>query len=134
MLIPATRYRDPNAAFDFLRDVFGLEEHAVYRSDDGKIMHAEMKLGTGLMMFGPPSDGPFEAFMADPSELQGRETTTIYAVIKDVQARYKIVCDAGAKVLVPLEKQFYGGSSFSVADLEDHVWTFGDFDPNTGHS
>ena len=133
MLIPATRYKDPDAAFEFLRDVLGLEEHAVYRSDDGKIVHAEMKIGTGVMMFGPPNDGPFEKHMADPQDLDGRETTTIYAVIDDVAARFAKVQAGGAKVLMPLEEQFYGGSSFTVADPEGHIWTFGDFDPRTGH-
>ena len=134
MLIPATRYRDCDAALAFLTDVLGLEEHAVYRSDDGKISHVEMKIGEGIMMFGPPNDGPFDSYMADPGEIGGRETTTIYAVITDVAERYARVVAGGAKVILPLEEQFYGGSSFTVADPEGHFWTFGDFDPRTGHA
>ncbi|MDJ0825960.1 MAG: VOC family protein [Rhodobacter sp.] len=134
MLIPATRYRDCEAALVFLKDVLGLEEHAIYRSEDGKISHAEMKLGEGIMMFGPPNDGPFDVYMADPVEIGGRETTTIYAVITDVAGRYDRAVAGGAKVILPLEEQFYGGSSFTVADPEGHFWTFGDFDPRTGHA
>jgi len=134
MLIPATRYRDPEAMLAWLASVLGLEEHAVYRSDDGKISHAEMKVGEGIMMFGPPNDGPFDACMADPAEIGGRETTTIYAVITDVAARYDRAVAGGARVILPLEGQFYGGSSFTAADPEGHFWTFGDFDPRTGHA
>ncbi len=134
MLIPATRYRDCEAALAFIRDVLGLEEHAIYRSEDGRISHAEVKLGEGIMMFGPPNDGPFDACMADPGAIGGRETTTIYAVITDVAERYARVVEGGAKVILPLEEQFYGGSSFTVADPEGHFWTFGDFDPRTGHA
>ena len=134
MLIPATRYRDPEAMLAWLASVLGLEEHAVYSSDNGKISHAEMKVGEGIMMFGPPNDGPFDACMADPAEIGGRETTTIYAVITDVAARYDRAVAGGARVILPLEEQFYGGSSFTVADPEGHFWTFGDFDPRTGHA
>jgi len=129
MLIPATRYRDPDAAHAFLRDVLGLEDHAVYRGEDGKILHAEMKVGGGLMMFGPPGDGPFEAVMIDPAETGGRETTTIYAVVPDVAAVHGRVKAAGARIVMPLEPQSYGGVSFSLADPEGHIWTFGDYDP-----
>ncbi len=131
MLIPATRYLDPEAALIFLRDVLGLEEHAVYRSDDGKILHAQMRIGAGMMMFGPPNDGPFERYMADPTEIGGRETTTIYAVVQDVAERHERVVAAGATILLPLEEQFYGGQAFTLADPEGHIWTFGDYDPTT---
>ncbi|MDF0600881.1 VOC family protein [Psychromarinibacter sp. C21-152] len=129
MLIPATRYRDPEAALVFLRDVLGLEEHAVYRGDDGKILHVQMRLGRGLMMFGPPQDNAFQQSMVMPEEIGGRETTTIYAVVSDVAAVHRRAEAAGARILVPLEPQPQGGVSFSLADPEGHVWTFGDYDP-----
>ncbi len=128
MLIPATRYHDCDAALTFMTDVLGLEPHAVHRGEDGAIVHAEMKLGTGLMMFGPWDKGPFSAFMADP-RAAGGETTSIYAVVSDLAARYDRVVAAGAEVIMPLESQDYGGSNFSVRDPEGHVWSFGDYDP-----
>ncbi|MDJ0629865.1 MAG: hypothetical protein QNJ44_16525 [Rhodobacter sp.] len=134
MLIPATRYLDCESMLAWLKDVLLLEEHAVYRSEDGKISHVEMRVGDGFMMFGPPNDGPFDACMADPAEIGGRETTTIYAVIRDVAERYAHAVDRGARIILPLQDQFYGGSSFTVADPEGHFWTFGDFDPRTGHA
>ena len=133
MLIPATRYRDCDAALRFITDVLGLEEHAVYRSEDGKIQHAQIKLGTGMMMFGPGSaEGEFEQYMADPAEIGGRETTTIYGVVDSLaalQEKYARVVKAGAKVLMPLAEQPYGGSNFTIADPEGHIWSFGDYDP-----
>ncbi|MCG6903932.1 MAG: hypothetical protein LJE68_14755, partial [Rhodobacter sp.] len=82
--------------------------------------------------FGPPNEGPFEKFMADPGDLGGRETTTIYAVVTDLAARYARVQKAGAKILMPLEQQPYGGANFTVADPEGHIWTLGDYDPRAG--
>ena len=129
MLIPATRYRDPEAALVFLRDVLGLEEHAVFRDAAGAIVHAQMRCGTGLMMFGPAQGTAFDRLMVAPDETGGRESTTIHAVVADVEARHARAMAAGAPVLMPLADQPQGGRSFTVADPEGHVWTFGDYDP-----
>lgn len=128
MLIPATRYRDCEAALAFVTAVLGLDEHAVYRDDAGSIVHAQIRLGNGLMMFGPPNDGPFDGLMADPA-VAGGVTTSIYAVVDDVAARHAQAVAAGAEIVMPLEDQFYGGASFSVRDPEGHIWTLGDYDP-----
>lgn len=128
MLIFATRYRDCEAALSYLTDVFGLSEHAVYRDDDGRIVHAQLVLGQGMVMFGPPHDGAFDRLMADPAAAGG-VTATIYAVVDDVEDRHARAVAAGAEIVMPLEAQDYGGSSFSVRDPEGHVWTFGDYDP-----
>ncbi|MBV2361345.1 VOC family protein [Thalassococcus sp. CAU 1522] len=132
MLIPATRYRDCEAALRFINDVLNLPAHAVYRDDAGRIQHAQIALGAGLMMFGPPNDGPFDRYMADPGDIGGRETTTIYAVLPDratLQAHYDRARAAGAEILMPLEDQPYGGANFTLADPEGHIWSFGDYDP-----
>lgn len=129
MLIAATRYRDPEAALVFLRDILGLKEHAVHRDSNGKIVHAQMALGMGLMMFGPDTESPFQQYMVHPDQTEGRETTTIYAVVDDLETRYARCLASGAKVLMALESQPHGGASFTVADPEGHVWTFGDYDP-----
>lgn len=128
MLIPATRYRDCDAALAFLTTVLGLSEHAVYRDGDGRIVHAQLRLGQGMVMFGPAHGGDFDRLMADPS-VAGGVTTTIYAVIGDVAGHHARAVAAGAEIVMPLEDQDYGGSSYSVRDPEGHIWSFGDYDP-----
>lgn len=128
MLIPATRYRDCEAALAFVTGVLGLVEHAVYRDDAGNIAHAQIRLGSGLMMFGPPNEGAFDGFMTDPVAAGG-VTTSIYAVVDDVAGRHARAVAAGAEIVTPLEDQSYGGASFSVRDPEGHIWTLGDYDP-----
>ena len=131
MLIPATRYRDCEAALAFLTVVLGLTPFAVYRDDDGRILHAQMALGAGMMMFGPPHDGAFDGFMAAPADAGG-VTATIYGIVQDVAGLHDRVSGAGAEIVMPLAEQPYGGSSFSVRDPEGHIWTFGDYDPMGG--
>jgi len=52
----AVRYRNPERALEWLKEVFGFEEKAVYRDDEGVIQHAELRLGDGLVMFGQTDD------------------------------------------------------------------------------
>lgn len=133
MLIPATRYHDCDAALAFLTEVLGLIEHGVHRDDTGQIVHAELMLGQGMVMFGPWSKRAFDQFVVDPATVGG-ETTTIYAVVDDLAARYQRVIAAGADIVLPLEDQSYGGGNFSVRDPEGHVWSFGDYDPLAARS
>lgn len=129
MIIPATRYRDCEAALAFLTDVFGLTDHAVYRDEAGRIVHVQLMLGQGMVMFGPAHGGDFDRFLTDPSQTGGRETTTIYLVDADVEARYERARGKGAKILLPLKDEDYGGKSFTAADPEGHIWSFGSYDP-----
>lgn len=131
MIIPATRYRDPEAALLFLVGVLGLEEHVVYRDGNGDLTHAELRLGDGLVMIGPWGKGALDAHLIDPAQTGGRETTTIYAVVPDAAQVHDRATAAEARILMPLQEQSYGGRSFSVADPEGHIWTFGEYDPRT---
>ncbi len=44
------RFADPDAAIAWLGRAFGFQPHAVYRDDQGRIMHAELDLGGGAMI------------------------------------------------------------------------------------
>ena len=56
-IFPAIRYRDADAALDWLKAAFGFEEKAVYRDDRGTLQHAELRLGAGIVMFGQYDEG-----------------------------------------------------------------------------
>ena len=129
MLIPALRYDDTEAALRFVSDVLQLEEHVVHRSEDGTIQNAQFKVGTGLMMFAPPQGGTFDEHMVAPKDVGNRATMSIYVVVQDIAARYDHIKATGANILQPLEAQSYGGSNFTIADTEGHVWSFNDYDP-----
>lgn len=132
MIIPARRYRSPEAALTFLVGVLGLDEHAVYRDAEGNMIHAVLRLGDGIVMIGPWGRGEFDVHMIAPAETGGRETTTIYAVVDDVESRHARAREAGARIVMSYAPQDRGGHSFSVADPEGHLWTFGDYDPKSG--
>lgn len=129
MIIPAMRYRDPEAALRFLTEVFGLTEHAVYRDDAGAVVHAQLMHAGGMVMFGPARGGEFDRHLIGPSETGGRATMTVYLVDLDIETRYDRVKDGGATILMPLKDEDYGGKAFTATDPEGHIWTFGSYDP-----
>src|SRR5262252_2860919 len=51
-LYPSLRYKDAQAAHQWLQDAFGFEPVALYEDDNGNVAHAEMRWGSDLIMFG----------------------------------------------------------------------------------
>lgn len=129
MLIAATRYADCEAALAFLTGVLGLAEHAVFRDGAGRIVHAQMVLGQGMLMLGPKQGGAFDRFMADPDETGGRATVSLYAVVPDIGPVHSRAVAAGAEILIAPRSEDHGGESFSLRDPGGHVWTVGTYDP-----
>jgi uncharacterized glyoxalase superfamily protein PhnB len=117
-IFPALHYRDPDAALEWLKRAFGLEEKAVYRSDDGVIQHAELRLGDGLVMFG-----------GGPPPGAGAGTVSIYAVVPDPDEHYARAKDAGAEIVRELADMPYGSREYGARDLEGNLWSFGTYDP-----
>ena len=76
------RYTDCTAAVTFLTEVFGFTEGNAFRDDSGKVMHAELHFGNGLIMIGPVADTPFGKMMKQPREAGG-VTISLFAVVND---------------------------------------------------
>jgi len=130
MIIPATRYRDPEAALVFLTRTLGFTEHAVFRDEAGEMIHAQLTTESGMVMIAPHTEGgEFDAYMTHPDQTGGRETVSIYAVVADVAQRYARSVASGAQILIPLRAEPYGGLSFTLCDPEGHIWTLGSYDP-----
>ncbi len=125
-IFPALRYRDADAALDWLKKAFGFEEHTVSRGADGSIAHAELRLGTGLIMFGAAKeDGWLSGGHADPLA----STISLYVVVDDVKAHYDQAKTHGATIVRELEEMNYGSTEYSARDLDGNLWSFGTYDP-----
>jgi uncharacterized glyoxalase superfamily protein PhnB len=120
MIIPTLRYDDAKAAIDFLETAFGFERKAVMETDDGKIGHAELTHGRGMVMVGSRGLGE--------KQFENGHTST-YVVVGDVDALHERARAAGAEVTRELQDMDYGSREFSTTDTEGNVWTFGTYDP-----
>ena len=126
-MIPAMRYED--AAVDWLCRAFGFKPHAVYRDGAGKVVHAELSFGNGMIMLGPNVESAFGQFMTMPNATGGRCTQTTYVIVDDADAHHAQAVAAGAEVVMPLRDESYGSREYSCRDPEGHIWTFGTYDP-----
>lgn len=127
-IIPALRYQDSAAAIEWLCRAFGFEEHAVFRDDEGRILHAQLTLGGGMVMMGSARDDEYGATQRSPAEVGGYNTQSPYVVVADVDAHHARAAAAGAEMVMPLADQGYG-KMYTCRDPEGHLWSFGDYDP-----
>lgn len=129
-IFPALRYRDANAAIEWLERVFGFAEKAVHRGEDGKVQHAELQLGAGLIMLGQYSD---EGWMGGNTPDALASTMSIYIVVADPDAHYERARAAGAEIVREPTDQDYGSREYSARDPEGNLWSFGTYDPYDDH-
>lgn len=94
--------------------------------DDGRIAHAELKLGNGIVMSGQYDDSGF--FGGSPPQALA-STVSIYVVVSDPDTHYDRAAEAGANVVPALADQPYGSREYSVRDVEGNLWSFGTYDP-----
>jgi uncharacterized glyoxalase superfamily protein PhnB len=130
-IFPAVRYRDADAALDWLKAAFGAEEKAVYRGGDGVVHHAELRIGGGLIMLGQYNG---EGWLAGEPPNPLASTVSLYIVVPDPDAHHDRAAAAGATVVRELEDTDHGSREYSVRDPEGNLWSFGTYDPNAPDS
>jgi uncharacterized glyoxalase superfamily protein PhnB len=128
-IIPCLRYRNAPAAIEWLCEAFGFEKPLVVPNPDGTIAHAQLSFGNGMIMLGSIVDSEFGRLMKQPDEIGGAETQTPYVIVADADVVYSRAKAAGAKIVIDIKDEDYGGRGFSCRDLEGHLWNFGTYDP-----
>lgn len=88
---------------------------------DGLVGHAEIRIGRSVVMLGDPwPDGPTQA----PTEIGGT-TMALFLYRADAPEVWDRAIEAGAEVVFPFEKQFYGDESGRIRDPFGHTWGIG---------
>ena len=128
-IIPAMRYRKAPEAIEWLCQAFGFEKYLIVPGENGTIGHAQLTLGSGMIMLGSIRDNEFSKLIKQPDEVGGVETQYPYVVVKDADAHYARAVAAGAKIVREIEDAGCGGRGYSCRDLEGHLWSFGSYDP-----
>jgi len=119
-VFPTLHYDDATAAIDFLTSAFGAERHAVYADDDGKVQHAELRFGNGIVMLGPASSD----FAADRGRGGG-----VYVVVADPDEHCARAQQAGAEIVRQPNDTEYGSREYGARDPEGNAWHFGTYQP-----
>jgi len=95
---------------EFLKQAFGASEIACMKRPDGRIAHAELRIGDSVVMIGE-ARGDW-----------GPRPSTMYVYVEDCDAFYKRAIAAGATSLTEPANQFYGDRHGGVKDPAGNYW------------
>lgn len=109
-ITPGMNLKGAAKAIEFFTTVFGAELVEKYEGPNGQLVHVDMKLGSGHVMFGEAVRDPVQTVHG-----------SLY--VNDCDAVFKRAIDAGATVKRPLADMFYGDRSGTFTDPFGNVWT-----------
>jgi len=107
-------------AIEFYKKAFGATETMRMAGPDGRIAHAEIKIGKARIML---ADEHPEIRFLSPRTLGG-SPVTIHIYVEDIDALAAQAEAAGAKVVRAVADQFYGDRTGGFEDPFGHVWHF----------
>ena len=110
-------------AIAYYKKAFSAEELVRMPMPDGKVGHAELKIGDSILMLADEMDHP-DAIAKSPRTLGG-VTSGLALYVADCDAVFNRAVEAGGKVRRPLTNQFYGDRSGTIEDPFGHCWTIG---------
>ena len=110
---PYLTVADAEAQIKFLKQAFGAEETFRHTDDKGKVWHAEVRLGTSMVMIGQARD----QWTPRPAGF--------YLYVEDVDAVYKRAVAAGGKPMREPTNEAYGDRSGGVEDSQGNQWWVG---------
>jgi PhnB protein len=129
-VFPYLRVRDANAAIEFYKKAFGAEEIFRLSEPSGRIGHAELRFGSFTVML---SDEYPEYGIQGP-EAFGGTGSSVHLHVDDVDAMTTRAVDAGAKIIMEPQDQFYGERSSKVHDPFGHEWLLGSQIEDVSHA
>lgn len=109
------------AAIEFYKEAFGATELFRMAQPDGKIGHAEIKIGDSAIML---ADEFPEMKYLGPQSLGG-SSVSLLIYVEDVDTVFKRALAAGASEQKAIEDKFYGDRMGSLVDPFGHVWHVG---------
>ena len=105
---PYLKVKGVAGLIDFLKQAFDAVETERLLGPDGKVGHAEVRIGDSVVMMGEAPGDPMPAML--------------YVYVDDADASYKRALEAGATSLAEPEDQFYGDRTAGVKDPFGNCW------------
>ena len=117
-LTPYLSIKGAAAAIEFYQKAFDAREVMRISQPDGRIGHAELQLGDSRVML---ADEHPDMDFRGPQALGG-SPVHLHMYVDDVDAVVARAVGAGAKIVRPVQDQFYGDRLGTVSDPFGHVW------------
>src|SRR5262249_22773055 len=118
-ITPYLVVRDASRAIDFYKRAFDAKEIMRMNGPDGKVAHAEIRIGDSMLMLGDESP---RSHVSSPQTLGG-STTGLMIYVDNVDKMYQQAVAAGAKPEMPLSDMFWGDRYGKVKDPFGHEWS-----------
>lgn len=119
--IPSLALADAPKMIEFYKRAFGATELTRLAGPDGRIGHAEIKIGKGIVML---ADEHLEIGFLSPKTLgAARPPVSIHLYVEDVDALFQRAIQAGATSMKEPADQFYGDRNAQLQDPSGHVWS-----------
>lgn len=106
-------------AIEFYKKAFGAVEEARLPGPDGKIMHAQVRIGGAAVML---VDEMPEWGVLSPKSLKG-SPVTIHLYVEDADAFAARAEREGARITMPVAEQFWGDRYGKLEDPFGHQWS-----------
>jgi len=112
--------KDAAKAIEYYKKVFGAKE--IFRMDgpNNKIGHAELQIGNARIMLADENPSMGQGHSSATSI--GSSPVSLYLYIPDVDRVVERAVAEGAKIIKPIQDQFYGDRSGFVQDPFGHFW------------
>jgi PhnB protein len=111
--------KDGAAALEYYRRAFGATELSRHADPEGKVRHAEFRIGDSPFMLSE-ENADFPDWQSPQS--RGGTPVHLYLYVEDCDAVFGRAIAAGARELLPVQDQFYGDRSGGLTDPFGHVW------------
>ena len=115
---PYLCFKNAASAIKFYKQAFGATEKMRLTQPDGRIGHAEIRIGNSPIML---SD-EFPEYGGASAETLGGSPVKIQLYVEDVDQLARQAVAAGAKVARPVADEFYGYRSGQFADPFGYTW------------
>lgn len=117
-LTPYLVCKDAAKAIEFYTKAFGAEELMRMPGPNGRVMHAEMKIGGAILML---SDENAERGHLSPSSIGGSGSSIMFYT-DDVDGMFNRAVSLGAKADQAPSDMFWGDRMGNLTDPFGHLW------------
>ena len=119
IIIPRLVCRDPASEIDFCVRAFDAVELNRRPGPDGSVAHALLTIGPEMVMV----EAEWPSLPSRAPTPDGSSPVVIFVYVPDVDETVERASACGARVLVPLQDQFWGDRIAWLMDPSGHVWT-----------
>lgn len=116
---PYLLVRGASKAIEFYQKVFGAAEIMRMPQPDGKIGHAELKIGDSFIMLA--DEFPERGYLSP--QAYGGTPVSILLYVENVDATFADAVSHGANVKQDIENKFYGDRMGTLTDPFGHQWS-----------